>query len=435
MTTIAPNAAAATIPAGPGQGSQALTLTIDQQAALDAFVQFLLNPTETVFTLSGYSGCGKSTLISVLLDRLPNYIRTAKLINPSFHELTPVLTATTNKAAENLSHITGWPVSTIHSCIGLRVQNDFRNNTTELIPKKGAGVYDLLLFIDEYSMVDNALLDWIFKLCIRCKIVFIGDPGQLTGIKQTGIPVYDANFTGAMLTEPVRAAADSPITQLATLFRHTVNTGEWPKGFKPDGDIIRWVSKDDFRQAIEAEFSRPDWKYRDSKILAWTNKRVIDYNHYVRNHVKGDPHFGIGDYAVCNSFTMAGKHSIKTDQLVCITGISDEEELHGVIGKTFTLDYLAQAFMPNSLEAKKTRIKQARENGEFHLLPEMEERWIDLRAAFAQTINKSQGSTYGEVFIDLDDIARCHNGNQIARMLYVAISRAKYRVWLTGDLA
>jgi ATP-dependent exoDNAse (exonuclease V) alpha subunit len=62
------------------------------------------------------------------------------------------------------------------------------------------------------------------------------------------------------------------------------------------------------------------------------------------------------------------------------------------------------------------------------------ENWIDLRAAYAQTVNKSQGSTYDRVFIDLDDIRRCNSGDQIARMLYVAVSRAREQVFLTGDL-
>jgi ATP-dependent exoDNAse (exonuclease V) alpha subunit len=57
-----------------------------------------------------------------------------------------------------------------------------------------------------------------------------------------------------------------------------------------------------------------------------------------------------------------------------------------------------------------------------------------LRAAYAQTINKSQGSTYDRVFIDLDDLARCSSGDQLARMLYVGFSRARHQVFLTGDL-
>ena len=64
----------------------------------------------------------------------------------------------------------------------------------------------------------------------------------------------------------------------------------------------------------------------------------------------------------------------------------------------------------------------------------IERTWIDLRAAYAQTVDKSQGSTYDKVFIDLDDISHCTSGARIARMLYVAVSRARHQVIFTGDL-
>jgi ATP-dependent exoDNAse (exonuclease V) alpha subunit len=68
------------------------------------------------------------------------------------------------------------------------------------------------------------------------------------------------------------------------------------------------------------------------------------------------------------------------------------------------------------------------------VLHQIDQSWIDLRAAYAQTINKSQGSTYDKVFIDLDNVSRCHVGDQIARMMYVGVSRARSQVIFTGDL-
>ena len=38
------------------------------------------------------------------------------------------------------------------------------------------------------------------------------------------------------------------------------------------------------------------------------------------------------------------------------------------------------------------------------------------------------------VFIDLDNIGSCNNPDQVARMLYVAISRARNRIFLFGKL-
>lgn len=410
-----------------------LTLTQDQQSALEAFHSFLLDPIEQVFVLSGYSGCGKSTLVRTIIDRIPDFMRTAKLINPSQKDYEIELTATTNKAAENLGQITGMPAATIHSFLGLRVQTDFRTNTTTLIPSAKDPKEGYLLFIDEASYVDKQLLGFIFKMTRNCKVVFIGDPAQLTPVKSQGTPVFDANFTGAALTTVVRQAEGNPIVDLSTKFRHTVNTGEF-FSFTPDGEHVKYMQRAEFNAAIEAEFTRPDWRYKDSKILAWTNKCVIGYNHYVRNLAKGDPHFAVGDYAVCNSFISVNRTSVKTDQLVQITGISEDEMEYDVLGNWFTLDSGLRAFMPKTLESKNARLKLARAQDDFHIGSQIESTWIDLRAAYACTINKSQGSTFDRVFVDLDDIRRCNSGDQIARMLYVGISRARHQVFLTGDL-
>ena len=409
-----------------------ITLTDDQQEALGKFYGFLIDPTETVFVLRGYSGCGKSTLIRTVIDRLPGFMKTARLLNPNQKDYEVTLTATTNKAAENLSSITGMSASTIHSFLSLRVSTDFRTNITTLVPRDPTPKEDHLLFIDEASYVDKALLKYIFQLTKNCKIIFIGDPAQLTPVKAVGTPVFDANFSGAALTTVVRQAEGNPIIDLSTKFRHTVNSGEF-FSFTPDGHHIRYMERVDFNAVIEKEFTRPDWRYQDSKILAWTNKCVINYNHFVNNHVKGDPHFQVGDYAVCNSFITINRYSIKTDQLVQITDISSDCEQCEVLGNWYEIDHAGTVFMPKSLAERNARIKKARLDDQIHIVSTIETTWIDLRAAYACTVNKAQGSTFDTVFIDLDDISRCNSADQLARMMYVAVSRARTHVYLTGD--
>ena len=92
--------------------------------------------------------------------------------------------------------------------------------------------------------------------------------------------------------------------------------------------------------------------------------------------------------------------------------------------------------MPNSNKEKKELLnkhKGSKTSTSWHICDEIET-WIDLRAQHACTIDKSQGSTYAQVFIDLDDIAKCNISSQVARMCYVAVSRARHKVYLTGDL-
>ncbi len=410
-----------------------ITLTADQQTALEKFGAFIMDPVETVFVLSGYSGTGKSTLIKSLLDQLPSYLKMAKIIDPSVKTYTTELTATTNKAADNFSFITDLPVTTIHSYLGLCVQTDYKTGVTTLIPKSGTRKEDSLIFIDEASYVDSQLLQLIFMMTHKCKIVFIGDPAQLTPVKANSTPVFSSNFKGAHLSQVVRQAEGNPIVDLSTKFRETVNTGNF-FSFKPDGNAIKYLPRDDFNKAIESEFTRPNWRYSDSKVLAWTNKCVVNYNHAVSDSVTGNPTFQIGDYAVCNKFVSLKQVSIKTDEMVQITGIHTGAEEHGVKGKWYTLDHYIRIFGPDSLADKNARIKLAKADNDYSTIKYIENRWIDLRAAYACTINKAQGSTYDRVFIDLDDIRRCNSGNQIARMLYVGVSRARQQVFLTGDL-
>ena len=410
-----------------------VTLTDDQNAANEAFSAFLIDPDASVFVLSGYSGCGKSTLIRIIMDELPKTMKAIQLIQPQYREYDIALTATTNKAAENLSHITGMEVKTIHSYLSLRVGTDFKTGVTNLILRKHEPLQRKLIFIDEASYIDSSLLSFIFKLTNDCKIVFIGDPAQLTPVKLNVAPVFQAGFQGAALTQVVRQAEGNPIIDLSTKFRHAVNTGEF-FNFVPDGHHIQRLGRDEFNDMVVNEFSRPDWKYEDSKLLAWTNKRVVEYNHYIREHAHGEPELAVGDYAMVNSYVQNSQQKLKTDQMVRITRIVETQHKTGAMGKTFTVDNYTSWFMPNSMAIRKDAIKYAKANDDYATLQEIENSWIDLRAAYACTVNKSQGSTYGTVYIDLDDIARCNSGNQIARMLYVAVSRAKNHVFLTGDI-
>ena len=65
----------------------------------------------------------------------------------------------------------------------------------------------------------------------------------------------------------------------------------------------------------------------------------------------------------------------------------------------------------------------------------LKQNFPDLRPRDAATVHKSQGSTYDSVFVDLGNISTCHQADQAARMLYVAFSRAKTKVYVYGDLA
>lgn len=413
-----------------------ITLTEGQQTAYEAFSHFITDPKPGVFVLRGYAGTGKSTLVETLLDRLPALLKTLKLIHQDdYVHRDVVLTATTNQAADTFSRITGSEVRTIQSVLGLRVHKDYRTGKTKLVLGRGAEMLEnSILFVDEASYMDPPLLRKVLERTDNCKIVLIGDPAQLLSVGCTYAPAFTAGFPSAELTEVMRQAKGNPIVDLATKFRETVSTGEF-FSFVPDGHHVQHLDRDAFEDEIIKEFDDPNWNHFQSKVLAWTNKCVINYNKAIRNHVKGTPEIHAGDYAVNNHYLALGAgRSLKTDQLVRITSVYSHGDNNGVPGKWYTVEGRNQVFMPDDWAVAKQRMKRAQEDDEWELVRVISDEWADLRAAYACTINKSQGSTYDKVFIDLDDIKRCNSGNQIARMLYVAVSRARDRVYLTGDL-
>ena len=419
------------------QPIKALTLTPGQQKGFDGFCNFLLSKHEHVFVLEGYAGTGKSTLTDTMIEHIPNLEKSVKLVDPSFSGWDLQLTATTNKACEALAALTGRNVKTIHSFLGLRVHKDYKTGESKLVVRDWDAIKtNQLIFIDEASQIDASLLKTIFALTRDCKIVFMGDPAQLTQVRSSGTPVFTSGFPTAKLTEVVRQAKGNPIIDLATAFRNTVKTGEF-FSFKPDGVAIQAVSPQEWGDLIKAEFLDPKWHHNQSKVLAWTNKAVIAYNQAIRDFVQGTPDFQVGDYAVVNSYIPAqrkGSYPLKTDELVHITKIGGWREDYGVQGRMIELNEDRQVFLPISLEARKARIKQAKAEGHFGVMMNIDQNWVDLRAAYSCTIAKSQGSTYDTVFIDLNDVKRCNQPNQIARMLYVAVSRAREKVIFGGDL-
>ena len=92
-------------------------LTKDQQLAFNSIFQFIADPKEHVFVLEGFAGTGKSYLVSKVLENIPKYFATQKLVNPEYKEMSVELTATTNKAAEALQEQVHQPVKTIFNLL------------------------------------------------------------------------------------------------------------------------------------------------------------------------------------------------------------------------------------------------------------------------------------------------------------------------------
>lgn len=409
---------------------QHLTLTQDQEKAKEALLSFL-GSEEKYFTLKGAAGTGKTALITHVHQAYVDTIPLRKIVTPKNIFSTWHFTATTNKAAEALEHaLSLGQTQTIHSLLSLYVRQDYSTGETSIYRRKDAEpVEDAVIIIDEASYIDGTLLSYIQKCTPKSKVIFMGDPNQLTPVGSEDTPVFNRNFMQATLTEVVRQTKENPIQTVCIELRKTI---EHSVGFPkitlcPE---IQQLSKEDFEQAIKDEFTRSDWTQGDSKVLAWTNKAVQKYNTLLFKYCNQRSQFKQGDYVINNHYVKG----LKVDAEYSIEYFKPTTE-QGISGHIVELTGSNDTyFLPGKSKHYEKAKKAALETQNVQAVREISDSWVDLRPAYACTINKSQGSTYGKVFIDLGDLAKCRDALQKARLLYVGMSRAKFQVIFTGDL-
>lgn len=411
-----------------------VSLNAGQEAAAGMYLDFLIDPTKTEMVIEGPAGTGKSTLVHHLLEGMKKQkLMLFTTMGIDANKLSNViLSATTHKAAQVLADKTGKDVRTIHSLLGLQVKNDFKTGMTKLVPREGREmIEDSILLVDEASFINPELLDWIRKSTKGCKILYVGDPYQLAPTKETDTPVFNQGLFTARLTEVVRN--EGAIEKNANAFRDAVKTGNFPF-IKPDGTKVIHVDGPTFQSLIDQEFNTQD---NNSKIIAWSNIRVNQYNDYVRGLHGFTGRLDPQEDLITNKQIDMGKAAIKTDSHVRLTGAIHNAVDHGVPGyfvDVYKNNMRASIFIPDDRQQAQQALKAAYKERNWHKYFDIKDNWGDLRPKHACTIHKSQGSTYDKVFIDLSDIGRCNIASDVARMLYVAMSRASQQVILYGDL-
>lgn len=407
-------------------------LTPSQERGYDKFLPFYLDPGQTVMILKGYSGTGKTTLVKYLMEQLPVLDEMARLVAPNYLPPEILLTATTNQAAEAFSLAVGYkPVATtIFKACQLRLVKDYKTKDSYLVPY-GDGIENKLVFIDEASFIDDEALAKILAQTKNCKIVFIGDPAQLTPVGSDKMPVFEMNACEIELTDLVRFDDGILQTFMGTL-REAVMTGKWSKFPLSPGIIDRLD-----RPAFNAEALRLFTEEKDKhvKILAYTNDRVTAFNNWLSKKLLGSVIPQAGYKMLVNEAVQSNATRLTANEEVIIETIEPSVE-YSVAG--YTIRFLGKGgyfFMPTNRGDKDTAHAQAVKDDDYQAMKIILDTWIDLRPAFAQTINKSQGSTYDIVMIDLDDVcSTARTWEALARLLYVGLSRGRSRIIMTGDI-
>lgn len=418
----------------------ALPLNAGQEAAANGFFNFLFSA-DKAMGIDGPGGTGKSFLMANLIDVvLPRYFDMCKLmgIEPQFDEVD--ILAMTNKAAEVLAEATQRPVRTLHSFLGLKVVEDFTNGNTRVTKTNAWQVHQRkIIFIDEVSMMDAPTYNYLQEGTHGCKIVYVGDEKQLKPVIGTN-PVYQENITWHTLTEQMRTGVPE-IQALHNQLRLTVETGIF-KPIQIVPGIIDHLSDDQMQAHLHQSFAQ---QTANSRILAYTNKRVIAYNDYVR-HMRGLPtEYIVGEMLVNASAIRLRQTQLSVEAEVELTSLGQPYNVmieHDValVCRDATIVTRSGAILTNvPLPVDRAHFSalvahyKSRKNWERYYF--LKNNYPDLRQRDAATVYKAQGSTYDTGFVDLGDISQCHNPDQVARMLYVGLSRERHRIFLYGELA
>lgn len=411
-------------------------LTNDQQTTIDKFIDFLADTANEYMIIQGAAGTGKSTLIKLIAETAVKHGQMCALLqkDTAAEDVDILLSATTNPAVAVLENLTGIQARTIHSILGLKIINSFKTGKTKLILTKSAEeIHNKLIIIDEASMINDSLYSYIKSQTVNCKIVLIGDWYQLAPVGQTTVTMQHIPGVQAVMNQIVRN--DGIIMAAGQQFRDTVETGV----FNPipiDNKNILQVDGSTFQALVDAEFTKTDYSPKTAKILAYSNNRVLEYTNYIRKVKNYPAELQVGETVITNKPMFGTGSQITVDSTVTITGMGKAytDETSDIKGRLVEINNKHQAFLPTSTIEANQYMRSMAKKKKWTEYFNVKDTWLDLRLPYASTVHKAQGATYDKVFIDLDNIGRCFIASDVARMLYVAISRARKQVILYGQL-
>lgn len=404
------------------------TLTQEQRNIADYFTTWL-DSNEIYLSIIAEAGTGKSYLTNYLYNTcFKQFTEKNPFKYTNFH-----LTATTNRAAVSLAEYVSTQVNTIHSLLHITVYNDLKSGETSLKYGLAPEICNAIILIDECSMIDRKLLKAILTKTRNCKFIFVGDDKQLAPVKENKSPVFSLGGARFTLTRIMRINNSQDLLNACKVLRQNIVTHEFNlASFKNNQDIIL-CSKEEFYKNIDKYFSSPN---NISRILTYTNSATIAYNDYCTK-LRNSPQYYVDGWFINNNHctTSVKDYTLYAEQEVNILKVNlnniEKDSLTDLrYYNIFIGEYPAYIKVPVDVDEYKSKIKFYRSKKDwvamFHLIND----FSDLRSRDASTVHKAQGMSLNNVFIDLIDILTCKNKDTLARLLYVACSRAREKIFI-----
>ena len=460
-----------------------VVLTNDQKRSLELFCEWLNTPySYNPFVMKGFAGSGKTYLSMKLLKKVDELGLSWTVVAPT-HKAVGVL----RENLKNESIQPTWFPSTIHRLLRLKLKRQADAEICEKTDQTESSLENLgLVLIDEASMIDSKLLEITLE-CARfnsTRLVFVGDPAQLPPVGESFSSVFLMNRSvNTELKEVVRH--QGPVLKLAKIIRDgqipcdqppllpIINTKKGNVGIL---DRNNWLEK--AKSALKLSSLEED--HDKARILCYTNRIVDNLVPHARRAIHGDM---ADQYQVLPGEVLISRKAVMVNASLNENEIGEEPDIlissnremvvEDVIPNSFDLDsLLIDQSLVNSLPIIETQIakvtcdqkefslrllpqigsksrvnldlalnqlsNQARERGKknsssiWKLFFFIRDSFASLGPASVLTIHRSQGSTFGEVFIT-SDVFWPKDLEFRRRLVYVAVSRASKGVWIVGD--
>lgn len=460
----------------------AAELTADQKKASEAFSEWLKQPADGLpFVLSGFAGSGKTFLSMRLLREVEERGLCWTVVAPT-HKAVGVL-----RQALDLEGLTPtWYPSTIHRLLRLKLKRQGDAEACEPTEQTAMALEHLgLVLVDEASMVDSTLLGIALQCAhpFKTRLVFVGDPAQLPPVGEPESPVFVMRRACcASLSEVVRH--QGPVLQLASRLRDgglpCRNPPLLPAIKDERGQVIctdkqSWL--DQARKALRQASvqDNPD----AARILCYTNRTLERLVPHARRAIHGEMADQMpvlpGEVLISRSAVMApasrdgaeaGEEPdmvLGSNREVVVLDVAPEacdladfgcsssdgpvpviETLSatvraGELDLTLRLQppvgSAARSLLDEAMQRLRQQARDAGKKGGRSIW----RRYFLIRDAFASlgpaavlTVHRSQGSTFGDVFV-APDVFWPQDLTLRRQLVYVAVSRARTGVWLVGQ--
>jgi len=471
------------------------SLNDQQKSALYELEKFIEDG-GTEITLSGYAGTGKSTIIGIFSKWLDHRIGRGNIVYTAPIHRANVITKQNNPNANvyTLSALFGFTPDTDEAMeresLDLRELEFRAKNQVKYEPGQ-------LIIIDEASMVQDGLYEYIQKIIAKdgVSVIYVGDSAQLRPVKSDHISkVFTSDGVPQITLTKVERTGDNPILKEATRLRRGEGLS-YQTDINDKGQGVLYTSDDaiidkNLKQIVTSEeFNADPLHFR---VITATNAAAATYNSKIRSlrygkfakpFVKGDILMGYsnklrkpdGSYRLINSMDYIVQNvrdttvKFKTDkgdiefkafklsirptgstimddfQITVIDKNEPDSKLFEIVEYKDRLWRMAKEAKQDKQISKYRDLVQMAFNidNELNITKNLEDNQgrLKIRKAidygYAQTVWKSQGSTYSKVLILSNEIDTFGYGRDVMQLRnelrYVAVSRAKNFVIINSE--